>query len=330
MIKLGIRVANSITSGRGHFERCLSISRHMPAKIFWLLDEKNKFSESKINKKDEIIYEKDNSLLSLTYKAISEKKINIILIDSYNINLDDVSNLSKKIPVCIFQDTNKLADAQMIICPQPIKIKNYFNVVSLCGPKFAPISNELIVNNDDNDDNNDTMNILISMGSYDSLGITLNIIKAVQNLSFKLKKIMKTTIVLGTGSPIIKEVEKIIKEDLDFNLLIDVKNMNNIYNNSNIAIGAPGLSHMERLYIGLPTILIAQNVVHETLIDKWVNLGCAIKSSNNIKVIEKKILNIIENKIISKELIKNGKKLIDGKGAFRIAQAILKVFKTYD
>jgi len=67
---------------------------------------------------------------------------------------------------------------------------------------------------------------------------------------------------------------------------------------------------MERLYFGLPTILIAQNEVHEPLVDKWVNLGCAIKSHNCIKVIEKKILYMIKNKEIRKELIKNGKSIL--------------------
>ena len=328
MIKLGIRVANSITSGRGHFERCFAISNHIASKIIWILDEKNKFSDSKINKKDEIIYEKDNIKHSSTYQAILENKINIIVLDSYNLSLDTVNKLSKIIPVCMFQDAEKIVDVQMIISPQPLEVNTKIDTIKLCGPIYAPISNELIINNIDK--NNDTIDILISMGAYDSLGVTINVIKAIQNLSFRLKKIIKTTIVLGSGSPIIKKVKIIIKEDLDFNLIIDIKNMNYIYNNSDIAIGAPGLSHMERLYFGLPTILIAQNEVHEPLVDKWVNLGCAIKSHNCIKVIEKKILYMIKNKEIRKELSKNGKKIVDGKGAFRIAEAILKVFKTYD
>jgi len=328
MIKLGIRVANSITSGRGHFERCFSISNHISSKIFWFLDEKNEFCESKINKKDDIIYEKDSTQLSSMIKAVAENKINIIMLDSYNINFDSISNLSKKIPVCIFQDTNKLIDVQMIICPQPIEIEKHANTISLCGPRFAPISNKFIVHNLDN--KNDTLNILISMGAYDSLGITLNIIKAIKKLSFSFKKVIKTTIVLGAGSPIINKIEKLIKEDSNFNLIIDVKNMSEIYNNFTIAIGAPGLSHMERLYFGLPTVLIAQNDVHESLIDKWVDLRCAIKSRNCIKLIEKKLLYVIKNKEIRNHLIKNGKKLVDGKGAFRIAEAILKLLKTYD
>ena len=101
--------------------------------------------------------------------------------------------------------------------------------------------------------------------------------------------------------------------------------MSKIYNNSSIAIGAPGLSHMERLYFGIPTILIPQNDIHTSIVDKWVDIGCAIKSKNSISLIEKKIFSIIENSNIRNNLIKNGTSLVDGKGALRIAKEILKL-----
>ena len=58
MLKLGIRVSNNINVGRGHFERCLSISYHIGYKIYWFLDYKSEFFEKKIPTKDEIFYEK--------------------------------------------------------------------------------------------------------------------------------------------------------------------------------------------------------------------------------------------------------------------------------
>ena len=82
---------------------------------------------------------------------------------------------------------------------------------------------------------------------------------------------------------------------------------------------------MERLYFGIPTILIAQNKVHESIINKWVTMGCAEKSEDSVHIIEKKILHIIENKKARNDLSKNGRNLVDGKGASRIAEAMLKI-----
>ena len=72
MIKLGIRVANSITAGRGHFERCFAISNHISEKIFWFLDEKSYFFESRIKNNDEIIYEKNITQISHMIKTVNE------------------------------------------------------------------------------------------------------------------------------------------------------------------------------------------------------------------------------------------------------------------
>jgi spore coat polysaccharide biosynthesis predicted glycosyltransferase SpsG len=168
------------------------------------------------------------------------------------------------------------------------------------------------------------------MGAYDSLGVSLNVIKAINNISVKEKLSLKTLIILAKGSPIIKKVKLLIKQYKNFELIIDPENMGNIYNFSDIAIGAPGLSHLERLYMGLPTILISQNNIHKLLVDNWVNLGCAIKSKNKINLIEKNIVDVINNKKIKNKLIDNGIQAVDGKGSLRIANSILKLTKSND
>ena len=323
MIKLGIRVANSINSGRGHFERCFSVSNYFSSKIFWFLDEKNSFYENRIKDKDEIIYEEEVTEVSSMVKVASENKINIILLDSYNIDINSISKLFKNIPLCVFRDTSKFLNVQMVICPHPITLDNNKNIISLSGPKFAPISSKYI--NNKLCKKNKNINLLISMGAYDSLGITLNIIKSIKKLSKKVEKKIVTKIVIAKGSPTINKITNLIKNDLNFELIINVNDMTDIYNNSTIAIGAPGLSHMERLYFGVPTILIPQNNIHESIVEKWVNIGCALRSKNSINMIEKTILYIIENKNVRKNLIKNGSNLVDGKGALRIAKAMLKV-----
>ena len=328
MLKLGIRVANSINSGRGHFERCFSISNHISQKIIWFLDYESDFFESRIAKKDEIFYEEKNNDLKLVNSCIKNQKINFLLLDSYIFSKETINNLAKKIPLCLFQDKKDNYNIQMVICPHPIVLEVSNNQVCLNGPKFSPISNKLMIDNKKN--KNDNKNILISMGAYDSLGVTLNVMKAIDNIAKRIKTNIKTTIVLANGSPIIEEVNLFIKNSINFKLLVNVKDMSKIYNNNTIAIGAPGLSHLERLYIGLPTILIAQNKIHELLVEKWVHLNCALKSKNTISMIEKTICYIIESKKVRNELIRNGRKQVDGKGSIRIAKSILMYNKKYD
>jgi spore coat polysaccharide biosynthesis predicted glycosyltransferase SpsG len=154
--------------------------------------------------------------------------------------------------------------------------------------------------------------------------------KAIDKINKKIKTSIETNIVLASGSPIIEEVKLFIKNSINFKLFIDVTDMSKIYNNSTIAIGAPGLSHLERLYLGLPTILIAQNNIHELLVDQWVKLNCALKSKNTVTSIEKTIFYIMKNNKIRNDLMRNGRKQVDGKGSIRIAKSILKYNKRYD
>ena len=328
MIKLGIRVANSINSGRGHFERCFSISNNINQKIIWLLDYKNKIFEDRVLKKDQIFYENDINELKLAKSLINSGKINFLLIDSYNLNIKDIIYITKKIPVCSFQDKNNLLPVQMVICPHPIVFKIKKNTISLNGPRYAPITNTLVKNKKTY--KGSKINILVSMGAYDSLGVTLNVLKAIDKIIIDKKLQIQITIVLAKGSPILEEVVIFIKNKINFKLVLDVKDMSEIYNDNNIAIGAPGVSHLERMYMGLPTILIAQNKIHKILIEKWDNLGCAIKAKNSVNDIKKNILYLIENKNLRKELIRNGRKSVDGKGSLRIAKSILKFNKKYD
>ena len=92
MLKLGIRVANSINCGRGHFERCLSISHHINQRIIWFLDYESDYFKSKIKKKDELFYEKENNDLKLVKSFIENKKINFLLLDGYAFSKISINN----------------------------------------------------------------------------------------------------------------------------------------------------------------------------------------------------------------------------------------------
>ena len=101
--------------------------------------------------------------------------------------------------------------------------------------------------------------------------------------------------------------------------------MNAIYKKTFFAIGAPGLSHAERLAAGVPSILISQNILHNKIINEWVDMRCAIKSNKTKNSIKYNINLIISNQELRNKIIKNGKEKIDGKGAERIAKEIGKI-----
>jgi len=319
MLKLGIRVSSSSSSGRGHFERCLAIRSHIKQKVFWFVDSESQYIKNKIFKLDELYYENGKSTYESLKKSILNNHVNCVLVDSYHINSKEIYKISNKTPIIVIIDKNIITKADIVICPQPIKEPNVHGTKYLYGPKFAPISDKFIYKNNKTILKN---KILISFGSYDSSGITLNAIKAVINLIIDKSYSANIVITLAEESPIINQVEGLIKNFSNFKLVLDSKNIEDIYKYSNIAIGAPGLSYLERMASGLPSLLIPQNKTHESLIDMWVKLGCGLRSDNTIKSIEKNLKLLLFNDTLRKEIIKIGKNLVDGKGASRIANEI--------
>ena len=314
MLRLGIRVSTVSNKGLGHLLRCLAVRKHIIGQVNWFIDFKDNYIEKKINSEDNIFYENGTDKYENLKKLVLNKTINCIFIDSYSLNFKAFSN----VPTIFLVDDKTNIKANIIICPQPIKFAYVSGIKYLCGPKYSPISEEYFYSNK----NNIRTNILVSFGSYDSKGITLNVIRAISNLITKGCYNYNIIILLGKKSPIIKEVRLLISKYSNFNLIIDSANLNDIYSKCFLAIGAVGLSFMERVASGIPNLLIAQNLYHKKLIRQWVELGCALESDKSSRGIEKKLMELIDNKDMRKTITKNGERVIDGKGSYRIAKHV--------
>ena len=87
-----------------------------------------------------------------------------------------------------------------------------------------------------------------------------------------------------------------------------------------LAIGAPGVSHAERLYRGMATILVAQHKKHQFLCKKWSELGCCLDTKADPYKIGPLMRRLIaDDYSLARALSARGQEVIDGKGAARIA-----------
>jgi len=327
MLKLGIRVSTETSSGRGHFERCLTIRSCINEKVHWFVDDESSFIKNRISNLDRLFCENGNDKYSILKKSIKNNHINCVLVDSYNINSREIYNINNNIPIIVLIDKNIDTKANIVICPQPIDLEFIEGTTYLCGPKYAPIPSKFIFKNKKKYVNN---KILISFGAYDSIGITINAIEAIKNILLYHSYSFETVITLGKDSPIINKVRDLIKNLPNFQLILESKNMENIYRNCNIAIGAPGLSFLERLASGVPSVLIAQNKIHDELIEKWVKLGCAVRAENSIMSIQNNLNLLYLDHILRNTIITKGQNLVDGNGGNRIVKEIIKLVKSND
>ena len=324
MINLGIRVASEEKLGKGHLERCLAIRSHFKGNVFWFFDSKNRAILSRISKKDKYFFEGNSKSYTKLKLKVFQNIINLVLLDTYEINLKNFNSDIGKVPIAYIADKYTKEIFDILISPQPYLYKKNDSKILLSGLKYAPISKKIY--NFKKIKRGKKLNILVSMGAFDSSGVTLVVISSIKKL-LKLGLDFNVRIVLGEKSPIINGVKKAIINDNKFKLFIGTKKMNYLYNYTDIAIGAPGLSHFERMLIGIPTVLIAQNHQHKVLFQNWKQLSGTIIAENNIDSIKIKLQELIKNAVLRDKIKSINKKLIDGNGAKRIADTIYKSSK---
>lgn len=316
MNELFIRVSTNSEYGRGHLKRCLYIRNYIKLKVTWYIDNKKNDLRKFLPSHDKVIVEKKSSSVSCLKNKSHKKKI--LLIDNYQISNKVKEYLMNYFQVISIEDELKFLKISMVICHQPYNFISNNKRENLYGIKYAPIN--IDYKKKVNFKNN--TNILVCMGAYDSKKITVNIIRAILEIEKITDNKFNTRILITSNFKEIKLCKKLIQSNKNFELII---NKNNIYKyiyESDIAIGAPGISHLERLYLGLPSILIAQNQRQEGIVKGWYKINCALKAKNSIKSISYNIIKLLNNYELRKKIALNGKKNIDGNGAKRIAKKI--------
>jgi len=320
MIDIAIRVANYNEAGEGHINRCLMIRKFINLKVTWFLDTKS-LKIAKNYKNDKVILENSPKKINFLVAHIRKQKKSLVLIDSYMISNLDIMKINAITKTCVLLDEDRKLTTDIVVCPHLLN----FNICKaenfLIGPKYSPANIPEKYRKIKKKKNI----ILVSMGSFDRKGITLKIVNVLKRIYDNKELNLKTVVALGRKSPIIKKIKLAL---IGYNNEISVQIGNNqlyeLYNSSLFAIGAPGLSQSERLLIGCPTILLPQNSMQEILIKNWVDNQCAISSKVTLISLRATILKLLNDEELRKKIIFNGKRMVDGKGASRVAKFIVK------
>ena len=164
------------------------------------------------------------------------------------------------------------------------------------------------------------------MGFYDSKGYSVLAIKSVIYLMKVINIKINCDIFIGSACPHLKEIKEIIKENKFFRLFLDNNNLKYLYVKFDLALGSLGMSFLERIQIGVPSIVIPQNKIQEELVRYWKRQNVAFVSENNIRSILNSMVNLILCDNIRAIKVENGQALLDGNGSKRIA----KIIKDFD
>ncbi|MDA8943005.1 hypothetical protein N9I04_03600 [Alphaproteobacteria bacterium] len=274
-----------------------------------------------IPEQDSVIEEADITSVERLQSYARETAAELIVCDSYHVACDDLREAAiKTVYFCDYHKDNYPADFT-IVNSQPNAVpKSGW----LTGPAFMPFTihgkNQTEI---DFKSLSQPVNCLVGFGSIDTNNVTSLALSALLS-DENLRNLVRPICLLGPCFKQTEAVEKQLKSFPDARLITDCQGVLDMPVACPLAIGAPGVSHAERLYLGAATVLVPQISLHEDLCKGWQDEGCAIAARPDIEDIANQMRALVANNFEKAEKIsRRGQVVIDGKGASRIAEKIL-------
>ena len=345
-MNLAIRVDSSESIGTGHIVRCITLAkelRKLGLKVHFIskphkgnilgVVKKNKFSLSKI--KPELNIKKD---IKETSKILKKYKINLLILDNYDLNLVwekgikkylkkliVISDLTKQNSCDILINSNFLQNKKKSLGKFYLKNRN-INSRFLFGLRYAILNNEYQKIKQNIKIKKQLKRINIFFGGFKG---SLNLLEDVVNvMSSKIFKKIKLDIISGLNQKISKRINLKLKLRGNFKIFQNLPNLANSFKNADLAIGCGGVANLERLCLGIPSLVFLaaknQEILGNTLAKK--NLIIKIKKKNN-QIDKEHLFKLVSKFYKDKNLIKKfsekTKLIVDGFGTKRIARTVV-------
>ena len=324
--------------GSGHIMRCLSI-----ANVLARRGERVCFITAD-HKADNIILENGMRLTCLSSQwndleselldiqlLIKKENPSLLIVDSYYVTQNYMKSLSETVAIAYIDDMN--------LQPWNVKYILNYNIYSavydysgykdtntklLLGPSYVPLRDEFTVIKSKKI-KKFAENILISAGGADPEEITERIM---QEIALRHQK-NRFHFVVGTLNPRVDKIKFLAKDIPNVVLHINEKNMKGLMQSCDIAIAAAGTTLYELCACGVPTItyIMADNqiIAAEQFSEQglMINAGDCRNNEDFLQKIDKLLDDLIINNLARIEISKKMQRLVDGKGADRIADVLI-------
>ena len=195
---------------------------------------------------------------------------------------------------------------------------------AFCGPEFAPLKREF-QKTSKRHVRKKVENILITLGGSDTYGFTPKVVSALRSIP----KEVSITVLLGPAFKHKKELERVLSNvNRPFTIVRNAKNMADLIAGADIAVCSGGNTLFEVACMGTPAVVVCCEPFEEetAMMMKKKGFGISLGFGKSLeeKCIFKAVNDLMENYELRLHMSKNGKKLVDGKGAKRSVEIIIK------
>jgi len=330
-MKIAFRADGNKEIGLGHLYRCRALAEALSekkAEIVFLTKTRQE-AEHVLGKNVNVIKIKNNNEF---IDFLAKEEMDVVVTDNYKISgktLEKIKTMVKKLayiadlnplgfyPVDIIVNQNIYAPSLEYNCPKETLV--------LAGTRYAMLRKEFRQIAGREKKPNNIPKILVSFGGTDSNNLTVKAARALKGIETELEAVF----VLGKAFSQKPELEKHLKDWKNkFKIYSDKKDMALLMFGCDFALSAAGTTTYELAFCGVPTITISQAENQYMIATGLEKAGFSVNLGKAEDVLDKSILEevkkMLQNKVLLEQRSKKGKQLVDGLGAKRVANEIMK------
>ena len=329
--------------GTGHVMRCLSIAVELQKcrqeVLFILADDEAAALLSARGQKYVVLhtdYSRPEEELELLLPMLSEKRPELLLIDSYFVTPHYLGEVGK------YTHTVYMDDKFSFPCPVDAVINYniygellpYREEALPCTRKFflgcayAPLREEFQEISYQVKDS--AKDVLITTGGSDKYNLAGKILQCA--LSDTEGKTLQYHVVSGSFNPHLPELTAVSEKHANVHIYQNVHNMAELMKQCDIALTAGGSTMYELCAVGVPIVCFSFVDNQEKIVETFVEKGLVCYGGNYLKEKEELPKRVVEHirllaasKALREDYSHREEKLVDGKGAERLAQGLIEI-----
>lgn len=335
---IGIRTDANDKIAMGHLMRCMSIARQLKNKnmdVVFILSED--YASSLIRKNGfrficfKNQYDEKEQETERLIELISREKIDRLLIDSYEVTYAYMETLRKVCKIIYIDDLNRFRyPADMIInYTYGVDVtfyssKGYQDEKFLLGSNYVPLRPEFAKSRIKIQ--KDIFAVFLSTGGTDEFNVIIHMLKRLQQSKFKN---VTKNVITGKFYKYTEELESMCQQDHTICKYHDIQDICTVMRKSDLAISAGGTTVSELCACGVPIICLSIADNQYAGIKAYADAGILFYAGD-IRNNQKSVLDYImrtaeilkDDYALRESMAVRAKKVIDGKGASRIADAV--------
>lgn len=322
---VAFRVDSSKTLGLGHLKRCLCVADELSKKgmeCIFIISNKNKadienhgYRVFKVNQNHE-----ERGMIK---KILEKEKCSMLIIDSKRKSLIKIIDFIRTNVKVVLIDNLQFANhVDLVVLPGVHEQFKFYPKNSLIGPKYVLINSEFKKLKR----KKRKKIILLSAGGTDKKNLTLRIVSGFRGVTSNFKLL----VILGKFYTHENRLYNLISNDKRFIVIKDPKNFPQLMSECKVGIITFGITIYEAAFARLPVFVIShsdENDISARRIKKygWFKYLGKYDSLNYANMAQE-IISYTSREDLLKRMSSAGK-IIDGQGAVRVVNSILKLVK---